>query len=134
MSARISPIAASGSLFKGDRTKHKAAPKRDYAPDHLALIRRCPCISCDQDPAGEAAHYRASDDGKPITGVGVKPDDKWTLPLCHACHMRQHAIGELKFWSILAIAPLVLALKLYRLSGDIEAMRMATFAAREGRL
>jgi hypothetical protein len=36
---------------------------------------------------------------KPQTGIGIKPDDKWALPLAHTCHMELHAYGsELMWW------------------------------------
>ena len=74
MAARISPKAKPGSLLKGER---KPGAKRDKRPDYLALIRRLPCLSCDTDPAGEAAHVRYMGtlrrDIKPITGIGIKP-------------------------------------------------------------
>ena len=36
-------------------------------------------------------------------GVGVKSGDRYAVPLCIACHARQHRIGELTFWSALGI-------------------------------
>lgn len=45
----------------------------------------------------EAAHVR---NGLPVEdrgGEGIKPHDKWCLPLCHAHHQHQHRIGEMAF-------------------------------------
>lgn len=141
MSGRISPIAPPGSLFKGTAPKKKGKSgrqgeiKRDA--DYLALVRKCPCLSCDQDPAGVAAHVRMSRAGKPIAGTGIKPGDQWTLPLCDMCHTSgpgaQHRVGEVMFWSDLGLDPLVICQRLYSASPDIEAMRMACFDARNGR-
>lgn len=138
---RISPIAAPGSLFKSvtpSRKRKGGKPsevKRDA--NYLALIRRCPCLSCDQDPAGIAAHVRMSRAGKPIAGTGMKPGDQWTLPLCDACHTSgpgaQHRVGEVMFWSDLGIDPIVTCQKLYRTSPDIQLMRQVCFDARNGR-
>jgi sterol desaturase/sphingolipid hydroxylase (fatty acid hydroxylase superfamily) len=36
----------------------------------------------------------------------VKPGDRYAVPLCGACHAKQHRIGELTFWSALRIDPL----------------------------
>ena len=38
----------------------------------------------------QAAHIRSNTDG----GMGVKPSDKFTIPLCAAAHAEQHSIGE----------------------------------------
>jgi len=147
---RISPIAPFGSLLKGASREPvtkparpnaarsaKAAKGRDLDPKHLAAVRRCPCLSCDSDPAGEAAHVRMTRAGKPIAGTGAKPADRWSLPLCPKCHTKdkaaQHRVGEPAFWSALGLDPLKIAADLYSVSPDIEAMRAVTLKAREGR-
>jgi hypothetical protein len=66
-------------------------------------------------------------------GAGLKPADRWTLPLCHACHMEQHAIGEVTFWRGLDLDPVGVAVALHAKSGDLPAMRELVFAARERR-
>jgi hypothetical protein len=148
---RISPIAAPGSLLKGEHTPKrsiksrpapvtkaprrqvKSRPKREHDAAHLAAVRRCACLSCDTDPAGEAAHVRMTVTGKPIAGMGNKPDDRHTVPLCHACHMRQHAEGEAPFWAALGLNPILAAARLHAASPDVPAMRTAIFAERERR-
>ena len=110
MSGRISPAAAPGSLLKGERPARKRKEKRERKPDHLALVRRLPCLACDTDPAGEAAHLRISTPGKPITGTGIKPADHRALPLCHTCHMEQHDVAERSFWRALALTPAALCM------------------------
>ena len=131
MAARISPKAKPGSLLKGER---KPGTKREKRPDYLALIRRCPCLFCDADPAGEVAHLRMAGTNKPVTGVGIKPDDCWTLPLCHTCHMRQHKTSEALFWfEYFGQDPFRIALELYAEQASIERMRTVIFAAREKR-
>jgi hypothetical protein len=138
MAGRISPIAKPGSLLK-DTPKGRVARQGAVLNDrrHLALIRRLPCISCDADPAGTAAHVRMTRTGKPITGAGLKPGDHWTLPLCPTCHTdgvgAQHKIGEQLFYSNLGIDALVLCQKLYAASPVVEAMRVIIFKARETR-
>lgn len=75
--------------------------------------------------------------GKPVTGIGIKPDDKYTLPLCSDCHTRQphaqHNVGEVKFWADLGLDPLVICERLYTASPDISRMRDVIFKAREVR-
>lgn len=51
------------------------------APDDLAMICLGPI---------EAAHVRSGTDG----GTGMKPSDRYALPLCSKHHRRQHQIGE----------------------------------------
>lgn len=136
---RISPIAPFGSLLKGERPQKKSGRKLNRAANegYLSLVRRCGCLSCDTDPAREAAHLRMSGPGKPITGMGTKPPDRYALPLCTVCHTKgrtaQHRVGELAFWSRLGIDPFSLCVRLFTASPNIEAMRAVIFAAREGR-
>jgi hypothetical protein len=130
MSHRISPIAKPGSLLKAMReAKRGRRPKRELNTGHLALVRRLPCLACDADPAGEAAHLRINT----RAGTGLKPGDRWALPLCHACHTRQHSVGELTFWRELALDPIRIAVALHAASGDIEAMRSIAFQYRSVR-
>jgi hypothetical protein len=141
MSARVSAIAPIGSLLKGaprlKATARKHRPRREHDGKHLAAVRRCPCLSCDNDPAGEAAHLRISGPGKLIAGMSNKPDDRWALPLCRACHTgapsAQHRVGEVAFWAELHLDPLAIAERLYRVSPDVPAMRDVIFAEREKR-
>lgn len=51
-----------------------------------------------------------------MTGLGTRPDDRWSLPLLHSHHMAQHHWGdELGWWSAHGIAdPFALCLKYYR--------------------
>ena len=58
--------------------------------------------------------------GKPNAGVGAKPDDKYTLPLCGSHHRAQHHGSERKFWEVLELDPIKYALELYEASGDYE--------------
>lgn len=121
-----------GSLLKPDfpSKKQKAKPEgpgqrtpREKKPGHLAAIRLCQCLSCGADQGCDAAHLRISAPGKPNAGVGQKPDDRWTNPLCHPCHMSQHSMGERDFWKRIGADPFKTAIELYRLSPNTEAMR-----------
>jgi len=73
-------------------------------PKYLKLIRQMPCVRCGCNPCGEAAHLRLNGDGKENPGMGAKPDDAWTLPLCRSCHAHstQHG-GKAGFGKKLAM-------------------------------
>ncbi len=94
---------------------------RRHDNNHLDFIRSMPCIRCLDNTTTEAAHIRRADAriAKPITGIGIKPDDRFVLPLCGKDHRRQHAIGEKAFW--VGCDPELWALALYSISGDNEA-------------
>src|SRR5215472_9333404 len=94
---------------------------------HLAFVRQLPCVACGKAAPSEAAHVRTETDG----GVGVKPGDRYAVPLCTACHAKQHRIGELSFWSALRIDPLGVAAPLWTVSADVKAGERAVFRARQ---
>jgi len=75
----------------------------------------------------DAAHVRTGTHG----GVGRKPGDRYAVPLCTACHAKQHRVGELTFWSALRIDPLNVALRSWTVSADIEAGDRIVFQARQ---
>jgi hypothetical protein len=139
MAMRCTPVAPVGSLLKGVGPKPKAKAKtlgrapRERDDEHLEAVRQCPCLNpgCRRDPAGVAAHLRMSRiaDGKPKTGMGEKPSDQWTAPLCDDCHTRQHAIGEHEFWTGTNVDPIRIAKSLYEVSPNVEAMRQVVFTA-----
>lgn len=70
------------------RQKPKPDPKR------LARIREMPCLLCNAPPPSEACHIRMGLAG----GMGLKPPDDLTVPLCHGHHRGQHQLGERRFW------------------------------------
>jgi hypothetical protein len=74
-------------------TLQKNPPVRD--PKHLAKVREMSCVVCGATPC-DPAHIRHGLGG----GMGMKPGDDLVLPLCHAHHMEQHRIGELRFWDM----------------------------------
>jgi hypothetical protein len=94
---------------------------------HLAFVRQLPCVACGKAAPSEAAHVRTGTDD----GVGVKPADRYAVPLCTACHAKQHRIGELSFWSGLRIDPLNVALRLWTVSTDVTAGERTVFRARQ---
>jgi hypothetical protein len=61
-------------------------------PAHLSWIRSLPCAVRGCPRRSEAAHVRLNTGG----GMGLKPDDCWTIPLCgpNGHHAEQHRIGH----------------------------------------
>jgi hypothetical protein len=104
---------------------------RALARDHLKAIRLLPCAVCASRRSTEAAHVRSSNlrYGKQQAGLGTKPDDAWTVPLCADHHREQHQIGEASFWEKHRVDPFVLALALWRASGDDAAMEQIVRSA-----
>jgi len=105
----------------------KLKPDSQRRVQHLAFVRQLPCVACGKAAPSEAAHVRTGTDG----GVGVKPGDRYAVPLCTACHAKQHRIGELTFWSALRIDPLNVALRLWTISADLKAGERTVFRARQ---
>ena len=95
--------------------KRQPDPRRNAT--HLKFIRSLPCCTCAARAPSEAAHIRAGNDG----GLGVKPSDRFTVPMCHGCHARQHQLGELAWWSGHGVDPTGLAEHLWTNSGDVSA-------------
>jgi hypothetical protein len=68
--------------------------KRIVNTRHLSFVKRLPCTKCFKAAPSDAAHVRTGNDG----GIGIKPSDNCTVPLCRACHSEQHDNGERTFW------------------------------------
>lgn len=96
---------------------------RKKSDKHLDFIRSLPCTICPNGIETQAAHVRFADPraAKPITGMGIKPDDAFTVPLCGRHHNEQHGGNEKHFWQRYGIDPIFVALALWRVSGDYEA-------------
>jgi hypothetical protein len=111
------------------RTVMRSKPKPNLRrpAQHLAFVRQLPCVACGKAAPSEAAHVRTATDG----GIGVKPGDRYAVPLCAACHAKRHRIGELTFWSGLRIDPLNVALRLWTISADVSAGERTVFRARQ---
>lgn len=100
--------------------------------NHLKAIRQCNCLVCGASYPSEAAHIRYSSMryGKFHTGMGQKPDDKWTVPLCARCHRigdkkitAQHQMSERKFWKAHGINPIEIAAELYACDSHVTRMQ-----------
>ena len=86
---------------------------REKDNKHLDYIRSLPCCVCGGIDT-EAAHIRTGElvYDKPHTGMGEKPSDKWTVPLCNRHHREQHSMNEMDFWRCHGINPFILAMTL----------------------
>src|SRR6516164_2654765 len=107
------------------RSKPKANLGRRVV--HLAFVRQLPCVACGKAAPSDAAHVRTGTDG----GTGIKPGDRYAVPLCAACHAKQHRVGELTFWSTLRLDPVNVAARLWVASGDEKAGARTVFRARQ---
>jgi len=107
------------------RSKRKPDPRRRL--QHLAFVRQLPCVACGRAAPSEPAHVRTGTDG----GGGMKPGDRYAVPLCTTCHAKQHRVGELTFWSALRFDPLNVALRLWTVSADLAAGERIVFRARQ---
>lgn len=111
----------------------RVKPKQGRLVDtgHLAFVRRLPCTVCSTEGGVDAAHIRFGDleRGKKPAGMGMKPDDKWVVPLCRECHRTQHGQNEKAFWAKCGIDVLHLAEQLYEHSGDELKARVALVMA-----
>lgn len=99
------------------RPKREKNPRRQ--PEHLAFLRKLPCLACGKSAPSEAAHIRLGTDG----AMGVKPSDRFSVPLCpgpSGCHATQHRIGEATFWSDAGLDPTPVAERLWLVSGNVE--------------
>lgn len=99
---------------------------------HLDFIRGLPCLCCGDNVHTEAAHIRMASmrAAKRPTGMGEKPDDCWTVPLCGNHHREQHGINERVFWLNHDIDPIFVALALKRVTGNHEEAEMIIREAR----
>ncbi len=79
-------------------------PKRESrwrSPAHTTFVRGFACAKCGSTVNIEAAHVRMGSGA----GMGQKPDDFRTVPLCggaEGCHAAQHFTGEPNFWAAYA--------------------------------
>ena len=100
---------------------------------HLKYIRSLACVICGDDTSVEACHIRFADASLvKATGIAIKPDDYWVLPMCSKHHRLQHSGNERKFWNDAGIDACLYALRLFSVSGDYEAGLAILKAANHG--
>ena len=71
-------------------------PKQEIIRDkeHLEFLRSLECVVSGSKSCVVSAHIRIGT----YCGTGLKPSDKYALPLCHYQHHLQHQHGERSFW------------------------------------
>jgi len=84
--------------------KEQKRASRWRSQAHRDFVRSFACAMCGSTANREVAHVRLGSGA----GIGQKPDDWRTVPLCAGpnsnadgqlgCHNRQHTIGEQTFW------------------------------------
>jgi len=88
--------------------------KRIRDKKHLKFLRSLLCVNCGISKPLEAAHIRSGS----LSGVGIKPCDSRTVPLCTKCHFTQHNKGERTFWGQRMDAAIQLCGELYANTGE----------------
>ncbi len=75
-------------------------------PKYLKWVSQFPCAICGYVPT-QVAHIRMGniERGKRPTGLGEKPDDKFTVPLCVVHHAEQHSANERRWWESKGVDP-----------------------------
>tara|TARA_R110001606_G_scaffold227564_1_gene375614 strand:- start:22 stop:351 length:330 start_codon:yes stop_codon:yes gene_type:complete len=71
---------------------------------HLMYIANKPCLICGGIDV-QAAHIRYAG-----AGIGQKPCDIFTTPLCLEHHREQHTMNEKMFWLLYKINPIARAM------------------------
>lgn len=105
--------------------QHRRKPNLRLRPKHREWVKTLPCIACGCGPC-DPAHVRMGTDG----GAGLKPSDRFVVPLCRLCHETQHE-GEVSFWAGFGIDPVDAANRLWTVTGDTEAGLRVIFRARQ---
>ena len=80
----------------------RASRWRSQAHCNFIRSHACSVPGCDGRPI-EVAHVRMGSGA----GIGQKPDDRRTVPLCQHHHSVQHNIGEPSFWRGLDVEQLI---------------------------
>lgn len=104
------------------RKRQVRRPSKTRCPAHLEWIRSLPCAvpGCATVPC-EAAHVRQGTGG----GMGLKPPDRFSAPLCREHHREQHQIGHRAFDQKYGVSLLALAGELAAQSPHLHAATAA---------
>jgi hypothetical protein len=89
-----------------------SVPLRIRSEAHRRFVASLPCCICAAAPT-QTAHIRSNGEG----GMGLKPCDRLTIPLCPPCHFRQHHTSEAEVLGDIDKAK-QLALSLFANTGD----------------
>lgn len=114
-----------GRIIRDPEAFSRLRPRqpRRQSGEHLKFIRSLPCVVCSSRRNIQAAHLRSINliYGKRESGIGAKPNDAYSLPLCSEHHEQQHKGNELTFWASHNVDPFKTAAALFACSGDDEA-------------
>ena len=90
-------------------------PRRYRDKTHLRFVGLQPCLLCGRTPS-DPHHLRFAQP----RALGRKTSDEYVVPLCRTHHRENHQIGdELSWWKAIAIDPLPVASRLWRISPGI---------------
>lgn len=110
--------------------------KRPRMPDknHLKFVSDLPCIITGKEGV-QVCHIRTAflELGKPHTGRGEKPSDRYVLPMTPEWHEKQHSMNEIEFWEKYGPGfekAVSVSMALYLNSGDEETCRQIINMAR----
>lgn len=110
-------------------TRSKFDKNQKKFSEYRQRIRDCGCIIAGCNADAQCAHLRFSsaEYGKFNPGVGSKPHDKFSLPLCQWHHLdapdAQHKQNEQEFWSSYSIDPLAVAASLWEARDSLDDMQ-----------
>lgn len=84
---------------------------------HLAFVRSLVCCVCLKTDTIEACHIRKGLPNHLKGGIGLKPPDCVTIPMCHYHHSFNHSKGDISFWGDMQL-PINLAAYLWEIRFD----------------
>lgn len=126
--------------FKPSVAKRLAEKRRNDREDregndneHLAALRKCPCVATLRVPAGEVHHLKF---GTGERGMGRRSSDRWGIPLSRIPHNEIERVGsrnehtKMKEWGI--ADPLELAAALWAASPNVPMMTKIILAHKKG--
>jgi hypothetical protein len=104
------------SVIKIDKSMlYLSEPRRHRDKPHLRFVALQPCLVCGRTPS-DPHHLRFAQP----QSLGRKASDEYVVPLCRTHHRQNHEVGdEMAWWKAIAIDPLLVAQRLWRISRGI---------------
>jgi hypothetical protein len=68
------------------KPKTKKRKREGNSEEHLAAIRKLPCLVTGKTPCGQVHHLKSNEAGKE-RGAGMRATDKWGVPLSFEAHI-----------------------------------------------
>jgi hypothetical protein len=123
------PSLGEKAKAKAKKPTEKRAQRAGNSDDHLAHIRRLPCLLCWIDEnkivGPSDPHHLKSGPAASERGAGMRATDKWAVPLCRQCHedVEPTATVEQRRFKMSGIdEPWEVAAALWRVTGDRDRM------------